>query len=154
MSIDTLTIKDIETEQPAPRIELKKDLGAAACSGCPLLQKNLCPGKASAAAECPPEAKVIQKEQVLDALMDDSVGSITASGGGYFALPHKAALFQTADTIKAKQKVEQQKPKSVAPAALKTPERTRAKNSPTFFSALGEFVMALVGGAPVALAKK
>lgn len=104
MNTETLARSDVDFELWGQEFEgckfpkvSKIDLGAAACNGCPLPRNNLCPGKASAVAECPPEAKVIKKEEVRAALLDDNIGSLTMDGGGgFYALPNKAATLQTA----------------------------------------------------------
>lgn len=81
-------------EQVKLPIGTQQELGR--CASCPLMAMG-CPGKQEVAAPCPPKAEVIEKKELSAAIMNDAIGSVSIDGkGGYFALPEKAAAFQSA----------------------------------------------------------
>ncbi len=159
MSIAATEKLSLNREQVPLRREAVREIGAAtcaACAVCPLMAVG-CPGKQEALVPCPPEAKVIKKEEVRAALLDDSVGSLAMDGGGgFYALPNKAAMLQTAvlptqqvkKTAVPAQRV-QQKPK-----APKSRERAPAKMAPGLLNTLGELAVLLFGGNAMAPVKK
>lgn len=165
MNTETLAGSDVDFELWGQEFEgckfpkvSKIDLGAAACNGCPLLRNNLCPGKASAVAECPPEAKVIKKEEVRAALLDDNIGSLTMDGGGgFYALPNKAATLQTAiiPAPQAAKKTPVPAPRAQQmPKVPKTRERAPVKRAPGLLNTLGKLAVLLFGGNAMAPVKK
>lgn len=161
MSTETLTKPDVdsaadfkawETEMAVGR---KKDLGAAACSGCVFMAMG-CPGKKESAPNCPPEAEKIQEKEIRAALFDDRVASVSIDGsGGFVAIPEKANKLQTPVALPSKPKLRKVAKKPVAVLKkIPQPERTRNEKGSGFLAMLGELALMFFGGTPTAPAKK
>lgn len=130
-------------EQQPIKAALQRELGASACSGCPLMKLG-CPGKAEAVQDCPPQAEKIRQSEVTKAIVDDdSATSVYADAGGYYVLSDKTSKLQTA-IIKTEQTSAKEPPKPAAKSALKLPERKKMPNRPGLLEMLGELAASLL----------
>lgn len=130
-------------EQAPVGAELRRELGASACGGCPLLKLG-CPGRAEAAPSCPPEAQQIKKEQIKQALDDDSVGAVVADSGGYYVLPNKVKDLQPVNVAPPAAKITRFNQPPAPPAKPKTLERRPAPRHGSIESIAGALAAWLV----------
>lgn len=153
------TLNRVERESVVSHRDIRQELGASVCAGCPYLQK--CPGKQEVAQECPPGVREISAEQVSSALLDESVEAIYQDGrGGFATLLDKERIFQTATLNPQPKPMQPEKAPKIMPLGrdrklgrlATSGERKRTKQG--IFAALSEVVFRLLGGAPSELAKK
>lgn len=138
---------DLENKAALPerapiKVEVKQELGASACDGCPLIQLG-CPGKVEATTSCPPAAEKIQQADVKKALQNDQVKAIFTDDAGYYAVTEKSVVIQPSKMVLSKEV-----PKTpAAPARASKPRRPERRFKPHdsgVLQVLGELVAAIV----------